>query len=162
MASQITASPHALHRFAALTEMFTWTLLALGMILKYGGFTDKVVPITGAIHGFGFLCFLVITTALWINNSWSVLWGVAGLLVSVVPWGAWPFLKLAERHGKLAGAWRFRADGTTPVTIPEKILAQFFRHPLPSTVITLIIVAGVFGVLLQLGPPVDVESAITD
>lgn len=125
-------SPKAFHRFAALTEMVTWSLLILGMILKYSGVTEALTPIAGAIHGFGFLTFLAITALLWINNRWSPAQGIVGLAVSVVPFAAWPFTLWADRKGLLDGGWRFSGADERPHTVPEKVLAQFVRRPAPG------------------------------
>lgn len=154
-------SPKAFHRFAALTEMVTWSLLILGMILKYSGITEALTPIAGGIHGFGFLTFLAITTLLWINNRWSPAQGVVGLAVSIVPFAAWPFTLWADRRGLLEGGWRFSRTDEQPRTLPEKVLAQFVRHPARSIVALLIVIAVVFTVLLSIGQPYD-PDAIAD
>ena len=152
-------SPSQVHRFAALAETATWTFLAIGMALKYSGITDKIIPIAGSIHGFSFLCFLLITAALWINNSWSWPWGIAGILMSTVPWAAYPFALLAQRSGKLAGSWRFNGQ-QVPISIAQHTLALFFRYPIRSVLCTVAALALVFGILLYLGPPVHIETFI--
>lgn len=154
-------SPKAFHRFAALTEMVTWSLLILGMILKYSGTTEALTPIAGGIHGFGFLTFLAITTLLWINNRWSPAQGIVGLAVSVVPFAAWPFTLWADRKGLLDGGWRFSGADERPDTVPEKVLAQFVRRPARSIAVLLVVIAAVFTVLLLVGQPYD-PDAIAD
>jgi integral membrane protein len=154
-------SPKTFHRFAALTEMVTWSLLIIGMVLKYSGTTDAVMPFAGGIHGFGFLTFAAITTLLWINNRWSLGQGIVGLGVSIIPFAAWPFTLWADRKGLLEGGWRF-ADATgKPRNLPEKLLAQFVRHPARSIVGLLIAIAVVFTALLLIGQPYD-PDAIAD
>ncbi|GAB3701440.1 DUF3817 domain-containing protein [Corynebacterium nasicanis] len=152
-------TPARFHRFAAALEMLTWALLITGMILKYSGTTEAVVPVAGGIHGFGFLTFIAITALLWINNRWSFAQGVVGMAVSVVPFAAWPFTMWAERKGLLDGDWRFR-PGTAeePRTLPEKVLAQFTRHPARSVLILLALIAVVFTILLMMGPPYDPDA----
>ena len=49
-------TPKKLFRIVAVAEMVTWTGLIVGMIFKYAFGNDRVVPITGGIHGFVFLC----------------------------------------------------------------------------------------------------------
>lgn len=154
-------SPKAFHRFAALTEMVTWSLLILGMILKYSGVTEALTPIAGGIHGFGFLTFLAITALLWINNRWSPAQGIVGLAVSVVPFAAWPFTLWADRKGLLDGGWRFSGADERPDTVPEKVLAQFVRRPARSIAVLLVVIAAVFTVLLLVGQPYD-PDAIAD
>lgn len=154
-------SPKVFHRFAALTEMATWSLLIIGMILKYSGTTEAVMPFAGGIHGFGFLTFAAITTLLWINNRWSLRQGIVGLAVSIVPFAAWPFTMWADRRGLLAGGWRFSSPEEQPRNLPEKVLAQFVRHPARSILILLVLIAVVFTALLLIGQPYD-PDAIAD
>lgn len=153
-------TPHSLHRSAAWLEMFTWAFLILAMVLKYSGTTDALTPIAGGIHGFGFLCFVVMTIAVWINNRWPAGIGILGLIVSAIPFAALPFAIWAANRGYLKGGWRFSDASEEPRTLPDKGLAQLVRHPVRTIIIVLILIAVVFGILLYLGPPVDVESAI--
>lgn len=150
-----------MHRVAAYIETFTWAFLLLSMILKYSGTTAAVTPIAGGIHGFGFLCFLVMTALVWINNRWSPGVGILGLIVSAIPFAALPFALWADKHGLLSEPWHFQ-DDAQPASLPDKLLAQVIRHPVRSLCVALVIIAIVFAVLLILGPPVDVESAIND
>lgn len=154
-------SPKTFHRFAALTEMVTWSLLIIAMILKYSGTTDAMMPIAGGVHGFGFLTFAAITTLLWVNNRWSLAQGIIGLGVSVIPFAAWPFTMWADRKGLLEGGWRFSDPTDQPRTLPEKVLAQFVRRPTRSIIILLVLIAIVFTVLLLIGQPYD-PDAIAD
>ncbi len=153
-------SPKNLHRIAASIEMFTWTLLILGMVLKYGGVTDALVPIAGPIHGFGFLCFAVITVVLWINNRWSVGLGVLGLFVSVVPWAALPFTLWVDRKGRLDGGWRYLGTEEKPGNIADWGLAQLVRHPVRTILVVLVAIAAVFTLLLTLGQPYDPDAIV--
>lgn len=155
-------TPHKLHRTAAILEMVTWSLLILGMVLKYSGTTDAVIPITGSIHGFGFLCFVVMTVLIWINNRWNPVLGLVGLVVSVIPFAAWPFAVWADSKGNLDGGWRFRdTDATASPKGPfDWALYQAVRYPARSIIIIVIAVAVVFSVLLFLGPPVALEDIV--
>ncbi|QNE89665.1 DUF3817 domain-containing protein [Corynebacterium incognita] len=155
-------TPRSLHRTAAWLEMGTWTLLLVGMALKYSNTTEAVMPFAGGIHGFGFLSFAAMTILLWVNNRWPAGVGLAGLLVSVIPYAALPFALWADKKGLLEGGWRFRdvdADAT-PRGPVDTLLAQVTRHPVRSILIILVLITIVFSVLLTLGPPVDVEGTI--
>ena len=154
-----STTPHSVHRVAAYLEMITWGLLILSMILKYSGTTEALTPIAGGIHGFGFLCFLLMTALVWINNRWPVGVGILGLVVTVIPFAALPYAVWVSRRGLVDGPWRF-ADDAQPHGFFDAILAQAIRHPVRSALIALLAVAVVFSILLMLGPPVDVESAI--
>lgn len=153
-------SPKNLHRIAASIEMVTWTLLILGMVLKYSGVTDSLVPIAGPIHGFGFLCFAVITIVLWTNNRWSPGLGVLGLFVSVIPWAALPFTLWADRKGHLEGGWRYLGTDEEPRTLPDRVLAQLVRHPARTILIIVVLIAIVFTLLLTMGQPYDPDAIV--
>lgn len=153
-------TPKKLHLAAAILEFFTWTFLIIGMILKYSGVTDAVTPIAGGVHGFGFLCFVVLTVIVWVNNRWPAGVGIAGLAVSLIPWAALPYSLWAERRGYLDGGWRFTNPDETPRTLPDKALAQVVRHPIRSMLIVLILVAIVFAVLLAIGQPYDPDAIV--
>ena len=73
---------------------------------------------------------------------------------------ALPFAIWADRKGLLEGGWRFTNHSEKPQGLFDNILAQVVRHPVRSILIVLVLVIIVFSVLLILGPPVDVESAI--
>ncbi|OFO18830.1 MULTISPECIES: DUF3817 domain-containing protein [unclassified Corynebacterium] len=156
-----STTPHSVHRVAAYLEMVTWGLLILSMILKYSGTTAALTPLAGGIHGFGFLCFLLMTALVWINNRWPMGIGILGLVVTVIPFAALPFALWVSRRGLVAGPWRF-SDDAEPQSFFDKLLAQAVRHPVRTALIALLVVAVVFSILLMLGPPVDVESAIED
>ena len=47
--------PRRLFAVTAMAEMFTWAGLLIAMGLKYGGVTERVVPVAGGVHGFVFL-----------------------------------------------------------------------------------------------------------
>lgn len=153
-------TPRNLHRIAASLEMITWTLLILGMVLKYTGVTDAIVPIAGPIHGFGFLCFAAMTVIIWINNRWSLGLGIAGLVVSIVPWAALPFTLWADRKGHLDGGWRYLGTDDKPTGLPDWGLAQLVRHPVRTILILLVIIAAIFVLLLTLGQPYDPDAIV--
>lgn len=153
-------TPRNLHRFAAGLEMITWTLLILGMILKYTGVTDALVPIAGPVHGFGFLCFAAMTVLIWVNNRWPFGLGVLGLVVSVIPWAALPFTLWADRKGHLDGGWRYQGTDDKPANLPDWGLAQMVRHPVRTIIIVLVIIAIIFTLLLNMGQPYDPDAIV--
>lgn len=153
-------SPKTLHRAAAWLEMFTWTFLIVGMILKYSGTTEAVVPIAGGVHGFGFLCFVAMTITVWVNNRWTFAQGFAGLVVSVIPWAALPFTLWADKKGILDQGWRFTTPEEQPTNLADKILAQLVRHPARSILIILVLIAIVFTILITVGQPYDPDALV--
>lgn len=153
-------TPKKLHRAAALLEMFTWTFLILGMILKYSGVTEAVVPVAGGIHGFGFLCFAAITVTVWVNNRWTFAQGAVGLIVSVIPWAALPFTMWADRKGILEGGWRFSDPAEQPAGFTDRILAQLVRHPVRSILVIVVLIVIVYVALLTIGQPYDPDAIV--
>lgn len=140
--------------------MITWTLLILGMILKYTGVTEAVVPVAGPIHGFGFLCFVVMTLLIWVNNRWSFGLGILGLAVSVIPWAALPFTLWADRKGHLDGDWRYRDGQERPGNVADWGLVQAVRHPVRTVLVVLVVIALVFTLLLLVGQPYDPDAIV--
>lgn len=151
-------TPKNLHRAAAGLEMVTWTLLIGAMVIRFFGGSDTFVSVAGPIHGFGFLCFVAITVVLWVNNRWPAGAGVAGLVVSVIPFAALPFTWWADRRGLLDGGWRYADDGRSPGTVPDKALAQLVRHPVRTILLILVVISVVFTLLLLMGQPYDPDA----
>lgn len=156
-------TPRRIHHVAAVIEMFTWAGLIGAMVLKYSGTTEAPMPFAGGIHGFGFLTFLLVNVLVWTNNRWPAGIGLLGFVVTVIPFAALPFANYTARKGLVDGPWRFSAadtSGTEPTTLVDKVLAFVVRQPVKAIVLGLIGVTIVFCILLLLGPPVDVESAV--
>lgn len=148
-------TPRTLYLRLALAEMVTWTLLILGMIGKYGFGLEWATTVGGSIHGFVFLCYAVTTVVVWTDKRWSPGTGVLGLASAVIPYATFPFERSVEKRGLLAGRWRLGKDGETPRTLPERILATALRHPVRALIVTVILVAVVFTVLVSAGKPTE-------
>ena len=148
-------SPRTLYSRLALAEMVTWTLLILGMIGKYGFGLDWATSIGGGIHGFVFLCYAVTTVAVWIDKKWPAGTGVLGVASAVIPYATYPFERWVDRRGLLEGPWRLGPDGEPARSLPEKVVAFALRSPVLAALVTLILVAIVFSLLLLAGPPTE-------
>ncbi|MGQ1798224.1 DUF3817 domain-containing protein [Kocuria oceani] len=147
-------TPRELYGRFALAEAVTWTLLILGMVLKYTGVSEAFVPVFGMLHGVVFLGYCLVTCFVWVDQRWPVGFGVLGLASAVVPWATIPFERRAQRSGRLAGGWRLAPGGERPATVPERLQAWSLRSPLLATLVGLVAVAALTSVLLHLGPPV--------
>ncbi len=147
-------TPRELYGRLALAEAVTWTLLILGMVLKYTGVSEAFVPVFGTVHGVVFLSYCVVTCFVWVNQRWSPGFGVLGLLSSLVPWATVPFERRAVRTGRLAGGWRLSPGGERPATALERLQAWALRSPLLAVLTGAAVVAVLTSVLLYLGPPV--------
>lgn len=146
--------PVEIFRKAALAEVVTWTLLIVGMILKYGAGQAWATSIGGGIHGFVFLCFVVVVLFLAVDQKWTPGWAVLGLVCAVVPYLSIWFERMMLAKGRVADPWRLGAGGDTPRTSLEKLAAGVFRRPYLAVAVALVVVIVVFVVLLVVGPPV--------
>lgn len=148
-------TPRTLYLRLALAEVVTWTLLILGMVGKYALGWEWATLVAGSIHGFVFLCYVAATLAVWTDKRWPVRTGVLGLASAVVPYATVPFERSVDRKGLLEGPWRLAPGGDAPRTLPEKILAFALRSPVVALVVTLVVVAVVFSLLLMAGKPTE-------
>lgn len=146
-------TPRSLFRAAAVAELVTWTLLILGMVLKYGlDAGDWGVRIGGGVHGFVFLAYLVVTTVVAVNQRWSFGALVLGWASSVVPYATVPFEVAVARRGMLEGSWRRSPDAHSGFW--DRLLFFVVRRPAVAAGIGVVAVALVFTGLLAAGPPV--------
>ncbi|MGO4434761.1 DUF3817 domain-containing protein [Paenarthrobacter sp. RAF9] len=146
--------PRTLFRTVAFAEAVTWTLLLIGLFLKYvTRTTDVGVSIAGAIHGFVFLCYAATAAFTWINQKWSTRTGLLAILSAVIPYATVPMEKSLDRRGLLAGGWRLAAGGEDPRGGLEKTQAWVLRNPILAVLVTLVAVGVVFSFLLFMGPP---------
>ena len=148
-------TPRTLYLRLALAEMVTWTLLILGMIGKYAFGLEWATTVGGSIHGFVCLCYAVTTVAVWIDKRWSFGTGVLGLASAIIPYATYPFERSVQRRGLLAGPWRLGKDGESPRSLPERLLATALRSPILALIVTVIVVAIVFTLLLVAGKPTE-------
>jgi len=151
---RLLSTPSRLYRVLAFAEMVTWNLLIVGMLLKYVlDVTDALVRIGGGLHGFTFLCYLVVTVLVAIDQRWRLQDVVLGIGSAVIPYMTVPFERSAMRRGLLGDSWRLRAEqGRNGL---EKIVSLALRRPIPAALIAIVVVAIVFSVLLSLGPPTE-------
>jgi integral membrane protein len=147
-------NPRTLFRIVATAEAVTWAFLLLGMFFKYvTRTTEALVPPAGAVHGFVFLCFVATVAFVWINQRWSLVTGVLGLLSAVVPFASVVFERSMERKGRLAGTWRLAPGAEEPRNPLETLQAWVLRAPLVALLVTVVGISVVFSVLLLVGPP---------
>ncbi|WP_246956878.1 DUF3817 domain-containing protein [Brachybacterium sp. Marseille-Q7125] len=147
-------TPSRLYRVLAIAEAITWTLLLLGMALKYLlQITELGVRIGGGLHGFVFLSYVVVTVLVAVDQKWRPMDLLAGLGSAIIPYLTIPFERSAVRRGLLGSSWRLRAEPGR--TAPEKVAALALRHPLLAAIIALVVVSIVFSLLLMAGPPTE-------
>ncbi|MFZ4895348.1 DUF3817 domain-containing protein [Plantibacter sp. Mn2098] len=149
-------SPRIFFRTVAIAEAVTWTLLIIGLILKYvvdAG--DLGVRIGGSIHGFVFLVYAASAVVVGLNQRWSVPTIAAGVASAVIPYATIPFDVWADRTGRLDGAWRIeQTDDPRDARWFDRTLRWFLGHPVVFGAIFVVGVVVVFSALLVGGPPV--------
>ena len=145
-------TPRQLYRTLALAEVVTWTVLLLGMVLKYVTHTTElVVRLGGGVHGFVFLAYCAVTVLLGVDRRWSLRRVLVGLGSAVVPYLTVAFERSADRAGLLPETWRLRTD--EPHGWVERVVGRGLRAPLVAAAVTLVVLAVVFSGLLVAGPP---------
>lgn len=146
------ASPKRLYRAVAFLEVVTWTMLLIGMFLKYVTKTTEVgISVAGPIHGFAFLAYCLVTTLVAVDQRWSLGRWFLGLVTAVVPYATMPFESSVEKNGLVATHWRLRTE--EPVGFLQKVAAFALRRPVQGIGIGLALLVVVFSVLLLVGPP---------
>lgn len=147
-------TPRGLYRAAALAETITWTLLILGLVLKYGAGLDLAVTVSGGIHGFVFLAYAAIALLIGLNQRWRLGLTVLAVASAVVPFATIPFERWLERSDHLAGAWRTEvSDDPRDASWLDRAVRWMLRHPVRLSSLAITAVAGAFTVLLIAGPP---------
>lgn len=153
ISKDVRVTPATVFKRLAFAEAVTWTLLILGMVLKYlTRTTDLGVQVFGLVHGVVFLAYVIATIAVWVDQQWRVSTGVLGLFSSVVPYATIWFERLVETRGLLSGAWRVAGE-TESLNGPEKALAWAVARPVVAVILAVVAVAAITAFLLYLGPP---------
>lgn len=150
-----TLPPRTVFRALAFAEAVTWTLLLLGLLLKYGTRTTDVgVSIAGPIHGFVFIAYGATVVLVGLNQRWRLPVIALGIVSAVVPYATIPFHLGVHRRGLLDGAWRTE---TTDHPGDRRPIDRAMRWMLarPTLLVTglVVVVVVVFVVLLIGGPP---------
>jgi integral membrane protein len=147
-------TPHALFRALAIAEVFSWTLLIAGIILRATAGLAIAVTIGGAIHGFVFLSYGVTALLVALNNRWRAGATVLALASAVIPYATIPVELGLARRGLLDGPWRTEdsADAADRRWY-DGVLAWFLRRSWLLLVLIAAAVAAVYVVLLLVGPP---------
>lgn len=145
-------SPRRLFRTVAVAEAVTWALLLTGMFLKYVTETTELgVRIGGALHGFVFVAYVVVTAVVAVDARWSAKRTILGLLAAVPPFFTVWFDLASERQGALPEHWRLDAD--QPRGLRERVVGWLVRKPAQGVAVAFVAVVALFGAALLVGPP---------
>ncbi|GAB3246063.1 DUF3817 domain-containing protein [Arthrobacter pigmenti] len=147
-------APRTLFRTVAFAEAVTWTLLLIGLFLKYVTSTTELgVSIGGGLHGFVFICYVMVSCFTWVNEKWARGTGLLTLVSAVIPYATIPVEKSLDRRGLLSDSWRLTSQSVDPQGLLEKLQAWVLRHPLAAVVTAVVAATAIFSFLLFLGPP---------
>ncbi len=147
-------TPHALFRALSIAEAISWTLLIAALITRAVSGWALAVTIAGGIHGFVFLSYGATAVLVALNNRWRAWPTVVALVAAIVPYATIPAELWVHRRGLLAGQWRVDPAGAdSDARWYDGILAWFLRRPWVLAVIIAVAVAGLFAILLVVGPP---------
>src|SRR5690625_1576637 len=149
------STPRSLYRMVSLAEAVTWTLLIIGMILKYvTGLGSLPVLIGGSIHGFVFLCFAGTSVVVGVNQDWRLPRIIVAVAMAIVPYATVPFDARLMRTGALDGPWHTEHGGAArDDQWARALLRWFLRHPALLVVVFFAIIIVVMASLLLIGPP---------
>lgn len=145
--------PSRLFRIVSIAEAITWTLLLIGMFLKYvTGTTDAGVRIFGAVHGAVFLVYGITTVLVWMDQRWRFKRGLVALACAIPPFATLIFDRWVEKNNIIEDSWRLRS--AQPHGFIEKLAAWAVNHPVLGALAALAMVAALFSIALLLGPPI--------
>jgi integral membrane protein len=146
-------SPRQLLRGLAIAEAATWTMLIVGMVLKYATTTTDVgVSIGGGAHGFVFLAYVAGALVVALNQRWRLPVVALVLLSAALPFASIPAERALDRRGLLDGGWRTAPTGDPRDSSPlDRALFWVLGHIVPSAIGAVAAVAAVFVLLLVVG-----------
>lgn len=147
-------SPRRLFYAVATAEAVTWTLLLIGMFLKYVTETTELgVRIGGMLHGVVFIAYVLVTGIVWVDQKWPTKRGVIALATAIPPLATLWTERWLDRGGHLGSAWRLQTKGAA-VSVPEKVVSAALRRPGPAALLLVVAVIALTGLALLVGPPV--------
>lgn len=148
-------TPRGWYRTVAIAESITWTLLIIGMLLKYvAGLGGLPVLIGGSIHGFVFLAYAMTAVLIGVNQRWKVVLIVGAVATAIVPYATIPFDRQLERRGMLDGGWHLEHSEDPRDRIwTRRFLRWLLNRPALLIALFVVGIAVIMSVLLLLGPP---------
>lgn len=148
-------TPRSWYRTVAIAESITWTLLIIGMVLKYAvGLGTLPVLIGGSIHGLVFISYGMTAVLIGVNQRWTALQIVGAVATAIVPYATIPFDRRLERRGMLDGDWHLEAtDDPRDQVWTRRFLRWMLWHPVTLLLTFVIGIAVIMTTLLIIGPP---------
>jgi len=148
-------SPRRLYRIVAVAETVTWTLLIIGMLLKYVAKAGSLpVLIGGSIHGLVFITYGLTAVLVGVNQRWSTRQIVAAVLTAIAPYATIPFDRRLERRHLLDGDWRTTAtDDPRDHSWVSRLLRWMLARPIVLAGVFVVLVIVIMTTMLIIGPP---------
>ncbi len=148
-------TPRQLYRPVAIAEAVTWTLLIVGMVMKYVLLVGDVgVQIGGLLHGIVFVAYVVVAVLVAVNQRWQAGLTTVAIVSAIVPWATVPLDRWLDRNGRLDGDWR-RASTDDPRDAGwfDRLFRWMIARPLLLGTLLVVAVALIVTTLLIIGPP---------
>jgi len=148
-------SPRSLYRFVSVAEAITWSLLIVGMLLKYVAEAGQWgVQIGGFLHGLVFIAYGMTAVFVGVNQHWSLRLIALACLTAIIPFATLPFDRSLERRGTLDGGWRHtRTDDPRDHTRVSALLRWMLARPVLLAGTMGVALVAIMATLLALGPP---------
>ena len=147
-------TPATLFPALARVEAVTWTLLLVGMALKYLTRTTELgVAVFGLVHGVVFLGYLLVTALVAVDQRWSWRLTLVAMAAAVPPFATLWVERRVERTTRLDNRWRLAPGGESPGHAAEHVLARALARPVLAAAAGAALVLGTTAVLLVVGPP---------
>lgn len=147
-------TPSRLFRVLAIAEMFSWTILIAGIVLRATAGWDAAVSVGGAIHGFVFLSYGATAILVALNNRWRIGTTVLAVASAVIPYATVPVERWLHKRGLLNGDWRLEATEDPRDQRPlDRLMRWFLRRPWMLAVIVVGAIVVAYVTLLLVGPP---------
>lgn len=148
------STPRSVYRMAAIAETVTWTILIIGMALKYAADLPVAVLIGGSIHGLVFITYALTAGIVGVNQRWAARRITAAVATAIVPYATIPFDRYLERRNLLDGNWRrTQTDDPRDGSVMNRLLRWFLARPLLLAITFAVAVAAIMTTMLIIGPP---------
>ncbi|WP_104190934.1 DUF3817 domain-containing protein [Cryobacterium sp. Y82] len=148
-------SPRSLYRFVSIAEAITWSLLIIGMLLKYVVRAGEWgVQIGGFLHGLVFIAYAMTAVFIGVNQHWKARLIALACLTAIIPFATIAFDRALERRGALDGGWRStRTSDLRDHTRLSALLRWMLARPVLLASIMGIALVSIMATLLTIGPP---------
>ncbi len=147
-------SPKNLFRVLAIAEVVSWTLLIIGLILRWAAGLDIATTIGGSIHGFVFISYGATAVLLTFHQRWPAGIGALAIASAVIPYATVPVERWLARTGRLEGGWMREVPKAPERRWYDGIMVWFLRRPWVFGALIVAAIAAVYVIALMIGPPI--------